>query len=105
MKRAGLAEGDVMRLIEERTQARINKEFSKSDKIRADLTAKGIALMDLGKETIWRPCIPAEPLMVEEDQPDKRAPIAEEKQVTPPVNQKVEEQPVHPEGSQMDKSL
>ncbi|KAF7844775.1 cysteine--tRNA ligase 2, cytoplasmic-like [Senna tora] len=61
LKRAGLVEDDVLRLIEERTQARINKDFPKSDKIRADLTVKGIALMDVGNETIWRPCIPSEP--------------------------------------------
>ncbi|KAJ6988089.1 hypothetical protein NC653_021115 [Populus alba x Populus x berolinensis] len=28
--------------------------------IRTDLSAKGIALMDEGKETFWRPCIPVE---------------------------------------------
>ncbi|XP_024023242.1 cysteine--tRNA ligase 2, cytoplasmic [Morus notabilis] len=60
LKRAGLAEDDVTQLIEARTIARKNKDFSKSDQIRADLTAKGIALMDLGRETIWRPCVPVE---------------------------------------------
>ncbi|KAI5661442.1 hypothetical protein M9H77_20765 [Catharanthus roseus] len=58
LKRAGLTEEDVSRSIEDRTQARKNKEFSRSDQIRADLVAKGIALMDVGKETIWRPCVP-----------------------------------------------
>lgn len=38
--------------------ARKNKDFAKSDQIRAELTTKGIALMDVGKETIWRPCLP-----------------------------------------------
>ncbi|XP_028757900.1 cysteine--tRNA ligase 2, cytoplasmic [Neltuma alba] len=60
LKRAGILEDDVLRLIEERTQARINKDFPKSDKIRAELTVKGIALMDVGNETVWRPCIPSE---------------------------------------------
>lgn len=60
LKRAGLVEDDVTQLIEARTIARKNKDFLKSDQIRADLTAKGIALMDLGKETIWRPCVPVE---------------------------------------------
>lgn len=60
LKRAGLVEEDVTNLIEARTEARKNKEFAKSDQIRADLSAKGIALMDLGKETIWRPCVPVE---------------------------------------------
>ncbi|XP_010276942.1 PREDICTED: cysteine--tRNA ligase 2, cytoplasmic [Nelumbo nucifera] len=58
LKRAGLTEEDVLRLIEERTQARKNKDFSKSDQIREDLAVKGIALMDVGKETIWRPRVP-----------------------------------------------
>ncbi|KAF5450901.1 hypothetical protein F2P56_031216 [Juglans regia] len=60
LKRAGLVENDVLHLIEERTLARKNKDFSKSDQIRADLTVKGIALMDVGDETIWRPCVPVE---------------------------------------------
>ena len=60
MKRAGLFEDDVQRLIDERTEARTNKDFAKSDKIRAELTVKGIALMDEGSETVWRPCIPSE---------------------------------------------
>lgn len=72
LKRAGLVEDDVTQLIEARTIARKNKDFLKSDQIRADLTAKGIALMDLGKETIWRPCVPVEQqpeLAVLQDQP------------------------------------
>uniref|UniRef100_A0A803R789 cysteine--tRNA ligase n=1 Tax=Cannabis sativa TaxID=3483 RepID=A0A803R789_CANSA len=60
LKRADLVESDVTDLIEARAEARKNKEFAKSDQIRADLSAKGIALMDLGKETIWRPCVPVE---------------------------------------------
>ncbi|KAH7516507.1 hypothetical protein FEM48_Zijuj10G0142500 [Ziziphus jujuba var. spinosa] len=62
--RAGLVEDDVLHLIEERTLAREKRDFSRSDQIRADLTTKGIALMDLGNETIWRPCVP-----VEQEQP------------------------------------
>lgn len=60
LKRAGLTEDDIQRFIEERKQARKNKEFSRSDQIRADLAAKGIGLMDEGNETSWRPCIPTE---------------------------------------------
>lgn len=60
LKRAGVVEDDVLRLIEERALARKNKDFSKGDQIRADLATKGIALMDVGKETIWRPCVPVE---------------------------------------------
>ncbi|XP_012082122.1 cysteine--tRNA ligase 2, cytoplasmic [Jatropha curcas] len=66
LKRAELTVQDVAALIEERTTARKNKDFSRSDQIRAELTAKGIALMDVGKETVWRPCAPVEP---EQDAP------------------------------------
>ncbi|KAK0588348.1 hypothetical protein LWI29_038455 [Acer saccharum] len=58
LKRAGLVEEDVLCLIEERVKARKNKDFARSDELRADLSAKGIALMDDGKDTIWRPCVP-----------------------------------------------
>ncbi|KAK4792553.1 hypothetical protein SAY86_022988 [Trapa natans] len=58
LKRAELEVADIERFIEERALARKNKEFAKSDKIRAELTAKGIALMDLGNKTEWRPCVP-----------------------------------------------
>ncbi|KAJ6718789.1 CYSTEINE--TRNA LIGASE 1 CYTOPLASMIC-RELATED [Salix purpurea] len=60
LKRAGLAEDDVMRLIEDRAVARKSQDFKKSDQIRTDLSARGIALMDVGKETVWRPCVPVE---------------------------------------------
>ncbi|CAA0839814.1 Cysteinyl-tRNA synthetase- class Ia family protein [Striga hermonthica] len=60
LKRAGITEEEVLQSIEERTLARKNKEFEKSDQIRSDLVAKGIALMDLGKDTVWRPCVPAQ---------------------------------------------
>ncbi|CAK9327791.1 unnamed protein product [Citrullus colocynthis] len=60
LKRAGMVEDDILRLIEERTQARKNKDFVRSDNIRAMLSSLGIALMDVGKETIWRPCVPVE---------------------------------------------
>ncbi|KAI5677547.1 hypothetical protein M9H77_08497 [Catharanthus roseus] len=58
LKRAGLTEEDVSCSTEDRTQARKNEEFLRSDQIRADLVAKGIVPMDVGKETIWRPCVP-----------------------------------------------
>lgn len=58
MDRANMKEDQVMDLIGKRTQARKERDFSSSDQIRRDLAAKGIALMDVGKETIWRPCVP-----------------------------------------------
>ncbi|XP_050224441.1 cysteine--tRNA ligase 2, cytoplasmic [Mercurialis annua] len=70
LKRAGITEEDVLHSIDERTSARKNKEFSRSDQIRANLAVKGIGLMDVGKDTIWRPCVPETPSIVrEQDQP------------------------------------
>ncbi|KAL0379142.1 UNVERIFIED_CONTAM: Cysteine--tRNA ligase CPS1, chloroplastic/mitochondrial [Sesamum radiatum] len=76
LRRAGLTEAEIFHAIEERTQARKNKEFSRSDQIRSDLAAKGIALMDVGKETIWRPCVP-----VQQEQPS--VPAQQEKPGVP----------------------
>ncbi|KAD7116648.1 hypothetical protein E3N88_03916 [Mikania micrantha] len=59
--RAELTEEDVLQRIEDRALARKNKDFKLGDQIRSDLTSKGIALMDVGSETIWRPCVPVEP--------------------------------------------
>ncbi|XP_059655490.1 cysteine--tRNA ligase 2, cytoplasmic [Cornus florida] len=64
LKRAEMTEDDVLRLIEERTVARKSKNFSRSDQVRSELAAKGIALMDVGKETAWRPCV-----RVDQEQP------------------------------------
>lgn len=60
LKRAGLTEEYVLEQIEERTRARKNKEYARSDKIREELYARGIALMDEPKGTIWRPREPPE---------------------------------------------
>ncbi|KAI3925437.1 hypothetical protein MKW98_015785 [Papaver atlanticum] len=53
--RAGLERGDVISLIEERTQARKAGNYERSDQIREDLKAKGIVLLDVGDQTSWRP--------------------------------------------------
>ncbi|CAH1416928.1 unnamed protein product [Lactuca virosa] len=66
LKRAELSEEDILQRIEERALARKNKDFLRGDQIRSYLTSKGIALMDVGKDTIWRPCVPAG---AEEDNP------------------------------------
>ncbi|KAJ8751715.1 hypothetical protein K2173_025886 [Erythroxylum novogranatense] len=58
MKRAKLTEEQILQKIEERTSARQNKEYEKSDAIRKDLAALGIALMDSPNGTSWRPAIP-----------------------------------------------
>lgn len=86
LKRAELTEEDVLRAIEERTLARKNKDFARSDQIRTDLAAKGISLMDITgtTETDWRPCIrsvqdqPAAPA-----QPNKSAAAVQEQPAAP----------------------
>ncbi|KAL5786022.1 hypothetical protein ACOSQ2_008414 [Xanthoceras sorbifolium] len=60
LKRAKLTEDQVLLKIEERTAARKNKEYEKSDAIRKDLAAVGIALMDSPEGTTWRPAVPLE---------------------------------------------
>ncbi|KAL6985242.1 cysteine--tRNA ligase [Sarracenia purpurea var. burkii] len=58
LKRAKLSEDQVLKKIEERNIARTNKEYEKSDTIRRDLAAIGIALMDSPEGTSWRPAVP-----------------------------------------------
>ncbi|KAL8501765.1 hypothetical protein ACS0TY_021040 [Phlomoides rotata] len=58
LKRAKLTEDQVLLKIEERNVARNNKDYEKSDAIRKDLAAVGIALMDNPQGTTWRPAIP-----------------------------------------------
>ncbi|XP_052200256.1 cysteine--tRNA ligase 2, cytoplasmic [Diospyros lotus] len=85
LKRAELKEDDILRLIEERALARKNKDFNRGDVIRSDLAAKGIALMDVGNQTMWRPSIPP----VQEEQPvQKEQPSGPGKQdqAAPPVS-------------------
>lgn len=58
LKRANLTEDEVLQKIEERNEARIQKEYAKSDVIRNDLAVLGIGLMDNPNGTTWRPTIP-----------------------------------------------
>ncbi|CAH2059945.1 unnamed protein product [Thlaspi arvense] len=58
LKRAGLKEEHVLQRVQERTDARNNKEYERSDAIRKDLANVGIALMDSPEGTTWRPAIP-----------------------------------------------
>lgn len=83
LKRSGFTEEGILHLIEERAMARKNKDFNRGDEIRSELAAKGIALMDVGKETIWRPCVPP----IQEEQPS--LPVKKEQ---PSVPDKQEEQ-------------
>ncbi|KAL2939945.1 Cysteine--tRNA ligase chloroplastic/mitochondrial [Bienertia sinuspersici] len=58
LKRAKLSEAEVKQKVEERDTARKNKEYEKSDAIRNELAAVGIALMDSPEGTAWRPVVP-----------------------------------------------
>ena len=58
LKRAGLTEEEVLSKIEDRSSARKNKQYERSDQIRKELAAVGIALMDGTEGTTWRPGIP-----------------------------------------------
>ncbi|CAH9107006.1 unnamed protein product [Cuscuta europaea] len=58
LTRANLREDQVFHKIEERMWARKNKEYERSDSIRKELAALGIALMDSPDGTTWRPAIP-----------------------------------------------
>lgn len=48
----------MLQKIEERTSARKAKQYEKSDEIRKELAALGIALMDGPDGTTWRPSVP-----------------------------------------------
>jgi cysteinyl-tRNA synthetase len=50
----GLAETDIEDLIEQRNQARADKNWAESDRIRDELDAQGIVLEDKAGKTSWR---------------------------------------------------
>ncbi|RUM68635.1 MAG: cysteine--tRNA ligase, partial [Sulfurovum sp.] len=43
----------IEKLLIERTQAKNNKDFATSDRIRDELAAMGIAIMDTAENTLW----------------------------------------------------
>lgn len=49
-----LADEDIAELIQQRQQARLAKNFTRSDEIRDELAAQGIVLEDVGGKTQWR---------------------------------------------------
>lgn len=49
-----LLDEDIERLIEERLEARRNRDFARSDEIRDDLKAQGILLEDTAQGTRWK---------------------------------------------------
>jgi cysteinyl-tRNA synthetase len=50
---AGISEADVQRLIDERLEARRQKNWARADEIRDELAAKGITLKDTSQGTEW----------------------------------------------------
>jgi len=54
LRRLNLAEGEILRLIDERNQARKGKNWKRADEIRNDLLSKGIVLEDTPVETLWK---------------------------------------------------
>ncbi|RRT50342.1 hypothetical protein B296_00016761 [Ensete ventricosum] len=58
LRRVGLTEDELLLKIEERTTARKNKQYDKSDEIRRGLAAIGITLMDSHTGTTWKPTVP-----------------------------------------------
>lgn len=51
---SGLSDAEIEALIEERRQARANKDFQRSDEIRDQLQEQGIELLDTAEGTTWR---------------------------------------------------
>lgn len=49
----GISVADIEALIEQRRQARVNKDWAESDRIRDHLLARGIALKDTREGTTW----------------------------------------------------
>jgi len=54
LRRLNLAEGEILKLIDERNLARKEKNWKRADEIRNDLLSKGIVLEDTPAETIWK---------------------------------------------------
>lgn len=53
-KKAALLDEDIEKLIEERQQARKNKDFARADEIRVELLEKGIVLEDTREGVKWK---------------------------------------------------
>jgi len=53
LKQKNLQRPDIDKLVEERAEARRNKDFKKGDELRAQLTTLGIKVFDLGDTSKW----------------------------------------------------
>ena len=54
-------EEDVAAAIEERAKARNSKDYDRADTVRAELSKRGIAIMDTSSGVEWRPTTPEQP--------------------------------------------
>jgi len=54
IKKIEITEEEINRLIEERAQARKNKDWQRADSIREELLSKGIVLEDKPDRTVWK---------------------------------------------------
>jgi cysteinyl-tRNA synthetase len=54
MKDVAVSEEQILRSIEERTAARVQKNWKRADEIRDELLSKGIILEDSAQGTIWK---------------------------------------------------
>jgi cysteinyl-tRNA synthetase len=54
LKKLGVSEEEILRLIEERNAARKGKNWKKADEIRNDLLSKGVVLEDGPTGTQWK---------------------------------------------------
>ena len=52
--KSGLSDDEIQSLVEQREQARNDKDFTESDRIRDLLTSQGIDLEDTASGTIWQ---------------------------------------------------
>ena len=51
---ASISEKEILIKINERNQARLNKNYKEADKIRDELLDKGVLLEDKDGKTIWK---------------------------------------------------
>ncbi|KAL0039765.1 hypothetical protein WJX77_007362 [Trebouxia sp. C0004] len=58
LSRANMTEEDVAAAIDRRAEARQAKDYSKADAVRAELSKKGLAIMDTAEGVEWRPTTP-----------------------------------------------
>ena len=54
MSRASISEEEILKKIDERNKAREDKNYEEADKIRNELSDKGVLIEDKDGKTIWK---------------------------------------------------